>query len=435
MFITKKSLPRRTFLRGMGAAVGLPLLDAMVPAMTALAQTAAKAPKRAGFVYVPNGVILESWIPTTAGSGFDFSPTLKPLEPYRNQVTVVSRMDRPGDDPDHALASAGWLSNVTAKETEGQDFLAGTTVDQIIAKQIGLDSPLLSLEVATEDFTGYVGGCSPGYACAYVNTLSWSTPTTPLPMEINPRVVFERMFGRAGTSGQRLARLKANRSVLDSVASDLGSLQTGLAARDRERLDQYLTHVREIEGRIQKMETRQGSDLDVEAPVGIPATFEEHSELLFDLLAVAFQADLTRVFTFMLTREFSMKTYPVIGVTEPHHAISHHRNDPSQMAKHAAVNLHHMQQFAKFVEKLNATPDGDGTMLQHSMLFYGAGMGNGNVHSRLNVPMAVIGGGVKGDRHIQAPKGAPIGNFWIGIANKFGSPIDKLGESTGIIEV
>jgi len=233
MFITKKSLPRRTFLRGMGAAVGLPLLDAMVPAATALAQTAAKAPKRAGFVYVPNGVILESWVPATAGSGFEFSPTLKPLEPYRNQVTVVSRMDRPGDDPDHALASAGWLSNVTAKETEGQDFLAGTTVDQIIARQIGKDSPILSIEVATEDFTGYVGGCSPGYACAYVNTLSWSTPTTPLPMEINPRVVFERMFGRAGTSAQRLARLKANRGVLDSVAE----AREPLGAVDDDRVD------------------------------------------------------------------------------------------------------------------------------------------------------------------------------------------------------
>jgi hypothetical protein len=435
MFITKMSLPRRTFLRGLGSAVALPLLDAMVPAATALAQTAAKAPKRAGFVYVPNGVILESWIPATTGSGFEFSPTLKPLEPYRNQLTIVSRMDRPGDDPDHALASAGWLSNVTAKETEGQDFLAGTTVDQIIAKQIGRDSPLLSLEVATEDFTGYVGGCSPGYSCAYVNTLSWSTPTTPLPMEINPRVVFERMFGRAGSSSQRLARLRANRSVLDSVASDLSSLQTGLAARDRARLGQYLTHVREIESRIQKMEARQRTDFDVEAPVGIPATFEEHSELLFDLLAVAFQTDLTRVFTFMLTREFSMKTYPVIGGTEPHHASSHHQNKPAQIAKHAAVNLYHMQQFAKFVDKLNAMPDGDGTMLQHSMLFYGAGMGNGNVHSRLNVPMAVIGGGVKGDRHVQAPVGAPIGNFWIGIANKFGSPITTFGESTGIIEI
>jgi hypothetical protein len=435
MFITKKSLPRRTFLRGMGAVVGLPLLDAMVPAATALAQTAAKAPKRAGFVYVPNGVILESWIPATSGPGFEFSPTLKPLEPYRNQVTVVSRMDRPGDDPDHALASAGWLSNVTAKETEGQDFLAGTTVDQIIARQIGKDSPILSIEVATEDFTGYVGGCSPGYACAYVNTLSWSTPTTPLPMEINPRVVFERMFGRAGTSAQRLARLKANRGVLDSVADDLKQLERGLAARDRARLDEYFTHVREIETRIQRMESRQNSDIDVEAPVGIPATFEEHSELLFDLLAVAFQADLSRVFTFMMTREFSMKTYPAVGITEPHHAISHHGNKAAQIAKHATVNLHHMNQFAKFVERLNAMPDGDGTMLEHSMLFYGSGMGNGNVHSRLNVPMAVIGGGVKGDRHIQAPKGAPIGNFWIGIANKFGSPIDKLGESTGIIEI
>ena len=437
MFITKVSLPRRTFLRGLGATVALPLLDAMVPALTVTAKTAANPQRRLGFVYVPNGAIMEQWTPATAGSGFAFTPILKPLESLRDRVVVVSNLTRPGRDPDHALASSGWLSGATAKETEGQDFHVGTTVDQIVAKQIGQETPFPSLEVATEDFAGYVGGCSPGYACAYVNTLSWATPTTPIPMEINPRVVFERMFGRAGTMAQRLARMRTNRSVLDSITADLAQLERGLAARDRVRVGEYLDNIREIERRLERMEARSNTgEIGFDAPIGVPASFTEHVGMLFDLLTVAYQSDLSRVFTFMMAREFSMKTYPDIGVAEPHHSVSHHQNKPAQIALHAKINVHHLQQFARFVEKLHATPDGDGSLLDHSLIFYGAGLSNGNTHSPYPLPMLAVGGGVgKGDRHLQAPKETPIGNLWLSVANQFGSPITSLGESTGRVEL
>jgi hypothetical protein len=437
MFIRKLSLPRRTFLRGMGATVALPLLEAMVPAMTATGLTAANPQRRVGFVYVPNGVIMDQWTPATIGSGFAFTPILKPLEPFRDRVVVVSNLSRPGADPDHALASSGWLSGATAKETEGQDFHVGTTIDQIIAKQIGQETPFPSLEVATEDFAGYVGGCSPGYACAYVNTLSWATPTTPLPMEINPRVVFERLFGRPGTSAQRLARMRTNRSVLDSITTELTQLESGLAARDRVRIDEYLDNIREIEGRIQRLEARSNTgELGFDAPIGVPESFTEHVGLLFDLLTVAYQSDLTRVCTFMMAREFSMKTYPDIGVAAPHHSVSHHQNKPAQIAQHAAINVHHVQQFAKFIEKLQATADGDGSLLDHSLIFYGAGLSNGNIHSPYPLPMLAVGGGAgKGHRHVQAPPQSPIGNLWVSVANQLGSPITSLGDSTGRVDL
>jgi hypothetical protein len=436
MFISKMSLPRRTFLRGLGAAVGLPLLDAMVPAVTALAQTAATPQRRAGFVYVPNGAIMPQWTPAGVGRGFEFSPLLRPLEPFKDRLVVVSNLSRPGSDADHALASSGWLSSVAAKETEGQDFQLGVTIDQVVAQQIGSDTPIRSIEIATEDFAGYVGGCSPGYACAYVNTLSWSSPTTPLPMEINPRAVFERMFGRPGTGAQRLARMRTKRSVLDSVNGDLDRLKPGLGARDRVRLDEYFENIREIERSMERMETRGRSDIELEAPIGIPATFVEHVGLLFDLMAVAYQADLTRVFSFMMAREFSMRTYPEIGVTEPHHPVSHHRNVPAQVAKKAAINLLHIQQFAKFVDKLQTIPDGDGSLLDHSLLFYGAGMGNGDIHSPLNLPLAAIGGPAgRGHRHIMTPDGTRIGSLWLSVANEFGSRMTTFGESTGRVEL
>ena len=434
MFITKMSLPRRTLLRGLGATVALPFLEAMVPALTATAQTAANPRRRLGFVYVPNGVILDQW--ANVDADMTFGPILKPLEAFRSRSVIITNLSRPGTDTDHALASAGWLSGATAVETEGQDFRAGTTIDQVVAKQIGQDTPFPSLEVATEDFTGYVGGCSPGYACAYVNTLSWATPTTPLPMEINPRVVFERMFGRAGTPAQRAARMRTNQSILDSITVDFAHLDRRLAARDRARLGEYLDHVREIERRIERIEQRQNTDLTLDAPIGVPASFDEHVGVLFDLLALAYQTDVTRVFTFMMAREFSMKTYPDIGVSEPHHEVSHHQNKPAQIAKHAAINIHHAGQFAKFIAKLDAMPDGDGSVLDHSLIFYGTGLSNGNIHSAYPLPLLALGGGVgKGGRHLQAPAESPIGNLWVGVANQFGSPITKLGDSNGRLEL
>lgn len=436
MIVMKKSLARRVFLRGMGVSIALPLLDAMVPALTALAKTPANPKSRVGFVYVPNGMIMEQWTPSAAGDAFELTPLLQPLEPFQRQLTVFGHLSRPGDDADHALASAGWLSGVTALETEGENFRAGRTVDQIIAGRIGQDTPFPSLEIATEDFTGYVGGCSPGYACVYVNTLSWADATVPLPMEINPRVVFERMFGRAGTAEQRAARTKANRSVLDSIVTDLRDLERDLSARDRRRLDEYLHHIREIERRIRLAEATGLEDVEMTAPIGVPPSFDEHVSMMFELAALAYQTDLTRVFTFMMAREFSMRTYPELGVPEPHHAVSHHGNKPDQIARHAAINLHHMGHFVRFLERLQASEDGDGSVLDHSLIFYGAGMSNGNAHSAHPLPLAAVGGGLgTHQRFIDSAPRTPIGNLWVGVANRFGSGIDRLGESTGRIDL
>ncbi len=438
MFITKKHIPRRTFLRGVGATLALPLLDAMVPARTLLAQTAANPQRRLGFVYFPNGAVMDQWIPAQSGSNIQLSPILKCLEPYQSQVVVVGNLARAGTTiGDHAVAAAGWLTGVYAKQTEAQDVLAGVTIDQIVAKQIGQETPFPSLEVATEDFTGFVGGCTPGFSCAYMDTISWATPTTPLPMEINPRVVFERMFGRPGTAEQRRQRMKRNKSVLDSIADDASALQRDLGARDRARLTEYLEYVREIERRIQRTEAQNSTSVTtLDAPLGIPEVFEEHVALMFDLLAAAYQADITRVFTFMMSREASQRTYPQVDVDEPHHTISHHGNDPEKMARNARINIFHAQQFGKFVEKLHKMPDGDGSLLDHSLVFYGAGMGNGNAHATDPLPLVAVGGGVgTGNRHILPAPRTPVGNLWVDIAHKFGAPIDSLGASTGRLEL
>jgi hypothetical protein len=438
MFLTKKHIPRRTFLRGVGATLALPLLDAMVPARTLLAQTAANPQRRLGFVYFPNGAVMDQWIPAQSGSNIQLSPILKCLEPYQSQVVVVGNLARAGTTiGDHAVAAAGWLTGVYAKQTEAQDVLAGVTIDQIVAKQIGQDTPFPSLEVATEDFTGFVGGCTPGFSCAYMDTISWATPTTPLPMEINPRVVFERMFGRPGTAEQRRQRMKRNKSVLDSIADDASALQRDLGAHDRARLAEYLEYVREIERRIQRTEAQNSTSVTtLDAPLGIPEVFEEHVALMFDLLAAAYQADITRVFTFMMSREASQRTYPQVDVDEPHHTISHHGNDPEKMARNARINIFHAQQFGKFVEKLHKMPDGDGSLLDHSLVFYGAGMGNGNAHATDPLPLVAVGGGVgTGNRHILPAPRTPVGNLWVDIAHKFGAPIDSLGVSTGRLEL
>jgi Protein of unknown function (DUF1552) len=436
MFIKRLSLDRRTFLRGMGVALALPFLDAMVPALTAATNTAGQ--RRLGFVYFPNGAVMDQWIPAQAGPGFEFSPILKCLEPYKEQTVVIGNLARAGTTiGDHAVAAAGWLTGVYAKQTEAQDVRAGVTIDQIIAKQIGQENPFPSIEVATEDFTGYVGGCTPGFSCAYMDTISWATPTTPLPMEINPRVVFERMFGRPGTAKQRRVRMRRNQSVLDSIAGDASALERDLGPGDRARLSEYLDCVREIERRIQRVETQNSAEITkIDAPMGIPEAFEDHAALMFDLLAVAYQADITRVFTFMMSREASQRTYPQIDVDQPHHTLSHHGNDPEKMRLNAKINVYHAEQFAKFVGKLRATPDGDGTLLDHSLVFYGAGMGNGNAHATDPLPLVAVGGGVgKGHRHILPAPRTPVGNLWVDIADKFGAPIPSLGESTGRLEL
>ena len=434
MFITKRSLDRRTFLRGLSTAVALPFLDAMQPALTA----ATVAPKRLGFVYFPNGAIMDNWIPKAEGTGFEFTPTLAPLAPYKDQLVVIGNLARAGTTiGDHAVAAAGWLTGVYAKKTEAEDVLAGPTIDQLIAKQIGQQTVFPSIELATEDFTGYIGGCTPGFSCTYMNTLSWTSPTSPVPMEINPRVAFERMFGRAGTSEQRHARQAEDRSILDSVTDEASRLRTSLGARDRARLNDYLDHLREIEQRIARHQAQTGTvEATINAPHGIPESFEEHAALMFELQTVAYQADITRVVTFMLSREASQRTYPQIEVSEPHHTISHHGNDPQKKAANARINLYHMQQFAKFVEKLRTTPDGDGSLLDHSLIMYGAGMGDGNAHATDPLPLVAVGGLVgRGHRHLlQKPK-TPVANLWLGIADKFGVNIDRLGNSDGIISL
>jgi Protein of unknown function (DUF1552) len=440
MFLAKKSLPRRTVLRGLGAAVTLPLLDAMLPAFVPLAKAAAKPRMRFGAVYFPNGAIMQQLTPKTVGAGFEFTPILKPLEPFRDSLIVVTNLTRshPGSQfGDHAVSAAGFLTGVWPKRTEAEDVLANTTIDQVVARQIGQDTPLPSLEVATEDFTGYVGGCSPGFSCAYLNTISWSTPSTPLPMETNPRAVFERLFGAAGTAADRQARVAKERSILDSVAEEAGSLQQGLGPRDRIRLGDYLDNLREIERRIQRQEARGATQVDApDAPIGVPDSFDEHVALLFDLLAVAYQADITRVFTFMMSRELSQRTYPQIGVTEQHHSVSHHQNNPAKMAQVVKINTYYAGMYAKFLEKLRSTPDGDGSLLDHSLIIYGAGMADSNMHATDPLPLIAIGGGVgTGHRHIQLPTRTPVGDFWLNVAEKFGKPMDRFGDSTGKTDV
>src|SRR5215472_5721357 len=375
MFLTKTALPRRTFLKGTGAAIALPLLDSMFPA---LAKAAALPRLRFGVAYFPNGAIMQQFTPKAVGEGFEFTSILKPLEPFRDHLAVVTNLTRshPGSQVgDHAVSCAGFLTGVWPKRTEAEDVLANTTIDQIVAQQIGQETPLPSLEMATEDFTGYVGGCSPGFSCAYMNTISWSTPKTPLPMETNPRAIFERIFGEAGTARERSERIQMQRSILDSISEEAGSLQRSLGARDRVRVTDYLDNIREIERRIQQAESRTRTDaVTLDAPVGVPDSFDEHVGLMFDLVAAAWQSDVTRAFTFMMSRELSQRTYPQIGVTEQHHSVSHHQNNPQKMAQMVKINTYYVRFFARFLDQIKSMDDGGGSVLDHSLLVYGAGM-------------------------------------------------------------
>ena len=439
MFISKLSLPRRTFLRGMGVALGLPLLESMVPALSAMSKTAANMKPRLGFVYVPHGVIMDDWTPKSAGADFEFTPILKPLEPFRSSLTIVSNLSAPRQNAgSHAAAAGSWLTGVAPKRTDGPDFRAGTTIDQLVAQHLGQDTTFPSLEVATEDFTGLVGACDPGYSCNYMNTLVWQTPTTPLPMEINPRVVFDRLFGGGATREERLERIHTDESVLDLVKADLADLEGGLDPADRARPDEYLSHVREVERRIQLTERQADSHLAIPtAPVGVPESFEDHAMLLYKLLALAFEADLTRVFTFMKAREVSQRTYPQIGVSEPHHAISHHANKPEKIAGHAKINNYRVHLFAKFIDRLRSTPDGDGSLLDHSLIVYGSGMSNGNVHSPSPLPFAMVGGlngKIRGNRHL-ALSDQPTANALLAIGHLYGAPMDSFGVSTSPVDL
>jgi hypothetical protein len=445
MIVTKRALPRRTFLRGMGVTLGLPLLDSMVPALSALAATPARPLRRLGFIYMANGVAMNSalnfWRPRGEGTALELSPILAPFEPFRNRTTVVSGLAHPqaealGDgNGDHTRGTATWLNGVHPVYTEAADVRAGTTADQIAAREIGSDTPLPSLELGI-DPNFMVGSCENGYSCLYMNTLAWRSPTTPLPMENNPRVVFERLFGDGGSAAERIGQMRRTRSILDSVIEEANDLQRTLSAGDRTKVDDYFEALREVERRIQKTEARAAdSPLPaLDRPMGIPDTFGEHVAILFDLQRLAFQADLTRVFTFMLGREVNSRTFPEIGITEPHHGISHHQDDAKQIEKLSKINTYQTELVASFLSKLRMTADGDGTLLDHSIVLFGAGLSNPNTHSHLDLPISLVGGGggrLEGGRHIRCAPETPMTNLLVSLLDKVGVQVERLGDSTG----
>ena len=438
MMITKKALPRRTFLRGMGASLALPLLDAMVPSMTALAKTPADPVRRLGFVYMPMGCDIARWTPPGDGRLVELSPSLQSLGPVVDQLTVITNLELKNAYPGtHATSNAAFLSAATAKWTESTDYHLGTTVDQIAAKQIGQQTLLPSLELAM-DLLQTVGQCDNGYACVYQNNLSWSSPTTPLPAEAHPRIVFERLFGEGGSAADRRAALRRRASLLDWVRDDIARLQKKLGPDDRSRVGQYLDTVREVERRIQKAEAEDADQLpDLDRPVGVPAAYADHARLMFDLQVLALQGDVTRVITFQLARETSTRTYTEIGVPDPHHPLTHHGNDPEKIARMAKINAFHVSLFAYFLEKLKATPEGDGCLLDHAVYLYGSGMGNPNVHDHVNLPILVAGGGagsVKGGRHIKYAEPTPLANLHLTLLEKVGVRLDAFADSKGKVE-
>jgi len=440
MFITKKSLSRRTFLRGASVAVSLPFLDAMVPALSAQSSTSTP---RLGFIYFANGVIQNQWKPATTGHGFELPPTLKPLAPVKDQINVISGLahlqaDTFGDGTgDHPRASAAWLTGVHAydRTQPGVEVRLATTADQIAAKVIGRDSHVASLEL-TVDFPTQ-GACDSG-DCFYVNTVSWRNPTTPNPAETHPRIVFERLFGTGGSAAQRRAQAKDRGSILDSVISEVNSLSKTLGHGDRTKLDEYLDSVREIESRIQKTESQTGSSMQLpDRPVDVPDSFDEYTKMMLDLVALGYQADVTRVFSMIFARELSSRTFASIGVGEQHHAVSHHRNDPDLIVKKAKIDTYHVQLLSYFLTRLKATKDGDGSLLDHSLILYGGGMGDGNLHRHFDLPCLLagnLGGKLKTGYHLQYPDNTPMTNLLVTLLDKAGAPVDKLGDSTGLLK-
>jgi hypothetical protein len=440
MFITKKHLDRRTFLQGLGVGLALPFLDAMVPARTLVAQTAAAGRSRLGFIYVPHGAVMDKWTPAATGAGFEFTPILKPLEAFRDRLNVVTGLGHQAADTTavHSLSPTTWLSGVRPKATQGVDAYAGITADQIAAQAIGQDSSLPSMELATEDHSGLIGSCDRDYGCIYMNTLSWRTPTTPLPMEINPRKVFERMFGQGGSASDRVARIREDRSILDAIAKEAAGLQVRLGPGDRQTMTQYLDNVREIERRIQRAEKVQGDEalLLPDRPAGVPFEFEDHVRLMYDLMVLAYQANISRVITFMVSREVSNRTYTQVGVSDGHHAISHHQNRADKMEKNVRIQTFNVNMFAEFVEKLRKTPDGDGTLLDNTVLLYGSNMSNSNAHDHFPLPNLVVGGAsgrMKGGRHLRYADHTPMTNLLVSVLDKAGVRQEKLGDSTGAL--
>ncbi len=439
-FITRKHLSRRTLLRGVGVSLGLPLLDSMVPAQTPLARTAATSKSRLSCIYVPHGATMDKWTPAADGKAFEFTEILSPLEKFRDRVSIVSNLAHPaaggvGSDAgaDHARSAAVFLSGV---HPEQGSIHVGTTIDQIAAQRIGQDTPLPSIELSIEEVAL---SCGSGYACAYSNTISWKTPTTPLPMENNPQVVFEKLFGGGSNNADRLARKQQSRSLLDSVMDQVASLQRELPASDRTRLGEYLDDVREIERRIQKAENQIPADLKLpEAPVGVPESFDEHFKIMYDLQVLAFRAEITRVATLMYARDTSGAVYPQSGIRDGFHVASHHSNNRANMDKFALINKYHVEMLAYFLDKLKSTPDGDGNLLDHSMVLYGSSMSNGNQHDHDPLPVVLAGGGsgqLNGGRHMTYAPHTPMSNLLLSMLDKLGIQADKHGDSTGKLEI
>jgi hypothetical protein len=441
MIVIKKAISRRTILRGLGATIGLPLLDAMVPAMTALAQTPAKVVRRFGAVYHPNGVIYDKWLPTGVGSNFELSPTLAGLAPFKDKLVVVTGLyadqaEALGDGGgDHSRACGAWLSGVHVKKSDVV-VESGISMDQIAAKAFESETQLSSLQLQMDD-NSLVGSCDVGYSCAYSSTISWLTPTLPLMTENNPRVVFERLFGASDSTDPkvRASRLRQDRSILDAVTDRVKQLQRELGAADNRKVNDYLTSLRDVERRIQLTEEQSAKEVpDVARPAGIPETFDEHAHLLYDLQLLAYQSDITRVITFMYGREQSPRPYPQIGVPEPHHPVTHHQNDPEKMEKCVKIQQYHLKLFTDYLEKLRNTPDGDGSLLDNVMILYGAAISNSDRHSHGPLPTLVVGGGsgtLKGGQHLVYPEHTPLTNLQLTMLNLLGIPTEKLGDSTG----
>ena len=432
MMITKKALSRRTVLRGVGASLALPLLDGMVPAFAGARNLVTAPARRLGVVYVPNGMVMPNWTPATEGTGFEFTPILKPLEPFRDRLNVISGLDGVPANGAHAGAATRFLTAMSAQRSDS-DLMAGVSIDQLAARELGQHTQLASLELALEG-RDFVGSCDIGYSCGYTNTIAWRSPTTPLPMENNPRVVFERLFGDSGTTDPavRATRMRTDRSILDSVTEKTAELQRRLGDRDRGKLSEYLEAVRDVERRIQRAEEQSATELPVvPQPAGVPSRYEDHAKLMFDMQVLAYQSDLTRVITFMMAREISGRSYPEIGVSEAHHPTSHHQEDRNKLASLTKINTFHTTLFSYFVDRLRATPDGDGSLLDHTILLYGAGMSDSNAHAPGNLPILLVGGGagrLQGGRHIKHPKEA-MANLLLSVMEKIGVPIEKIGNS------
>ncbi|HTM55218.1 MAG TPA: DUF1552 domain-containing protein [Pirellulales bacterium] len=441
MIVSKKALPRRTFLHGAGTVLALPLLDAMIPALTAVADTPASPARlrRLGFVYMPMGCDVTRWTPPGAKTLEELSPSLSPLESVKKKIAVISNLELRNAYPGtHATSNAAFLSAAQAKRTESTDYHLGTTVDQIAAQQIGRDMQLPSLELSM-DLLSVVGQCDNGYACVYQNNLSWSSPTTPLPAEAHPRIVFENLFGEGGSKAERQVALRKRASLLDSVSEELVRLQKTLGPGDRNRVSNYLESVRDVERRIEQAEVASGESPlpDLDRPSGVPAAYADHARLMFDLQMLALQGDITRVVTFQLARETSNRSYPEIGIAEAHHLLTHHGNDPAKIAKVAKINQFHVSLFADFLKKLDATPEGNGSLLDHVLYLYGSGMGNPNVHDHVNLPIIVAGGAagnMRGGQHIRYEQPTPLANLHLTLLDKVGVRLDSFADSDGKVD-